>query len=87
MVLGFVMGLLTVVLCGCCYGFPTNILGIVFSAIGLSQIKSNPQMEQGRGLAIAGLALSILGTVVSLLLVLLAMLMSGGAPHSLPFRI
>ena len=64
---GFVMGLCTVVLGCCCYGMPFNILGIVFSAIGLSQINKNPQMEKGRGLAIAGLVLSIVATIVAVI--------------------
>ena len=66
---GFIMGLCTVVLGCCCYGMPFNILGIVFSAIGLSQINKNPGMEKGRGLAIAGLVLSILATIIIVILV------------------
>ncbi len=43
----------------CCCGFPFNLLGLVFSLIGLSQIKRHPELYEGRGLAIAGLILSI----------------------------
>lgn len=62
---GFILSLvsITIGLC-CCYGLPFNILGIIFSAIGLSQIKRNPEKHTGRGLALAGLIISI----VSLLL-------------------
>lgn len=57
---GLVMGVLALFGLCCCYGFPFNILGIVFSCIALAQIKKNPELEQGRGLALAGLILSIL---------------------------
>ncbi len=59
---GFVMGLLSIV---CCCGVPFGVLGIVFSLIGLSQINKDP-LEQGKGLAIAGLVLSILSIPCSL---------------------
>ena len=66
---GLVMGLLALPGLCCCYGFPFNILGIVFSCIALAQIKKNPEIEQGKGLAIAGLVLSILA--IALLVVVL----------------
>lgn len=56
----------------CCFGFPFNLLGLVFSLIGLSQISSHPERYEGRGQAIAGLVLSIL----SLLLILLCLVWS-----------
>ena len=40
-----------------------GILGIVFSAIALSQLKSNPG-QAGRGMAIAGLILSLLSFII-----------------------
>jgi hypothetical protein len=58
---GMIFGILSVT---CCCGFPFGILGLVFSLIGLSQINANPQLHEGRAMAIAGLILSI----VSLLL-------------------
>jgi len=49
-------------------GFVTSffcgVLGIVFSAIGLSQTGKNPN-QGGRGLAIAGLIISIVSLVIS----------------------
>lgn len=58
---GLIMGIISLpAFLICCAGFPFNILGIVFSAIGLAQIKKNPEVEQGKGLAITGLILSIL---------------------------
>ena len=52
---GFVIALL------CC-----SPLGIIFSAIGLNQIGKDPS-QGGKGLAIAGLVLGILGMIVSVL--------------------
>ena len=70
-VAGLIMGILTLAFgwC-CCYGMPFNLLGIVFSSIGLSQINKNPEIEKGKGMAIAGLILSIGGTVLIVLLAL-----------------
>jgi hypothetical protein len=67
-VTGLILGVFSVTLglC-CCYGFPFNVLGIVFSLIGMSQIKKDPQREQGKGLAIAGLVLSVLGVLLGLI--------------------
>ena len=53
---GMIFGILSVTCC--CCGFPFGILGLVFSLIGLSQINANPQLHEGRGMAIAGLILS-----------------------------
>ena len=60
-----VMGLLAMT-CGlcCCYGMPFNLLGIAFSLIALGQIRDDPQSQQGRSLAIAGLVLSLLSLVL-----------------------
>jgi Domain of unknown function (DUF4190)/GYF domain 2 len=58
---GMIFGILSVT---CCCGFPFGILGLVFSLVGLSQINANPELHEGRGIALAGLILSI----VSLLL-------------------
>jgi hypothetical protein len=59
---GMIFGILS--LTCCCCGFPFGILGLVFSLIGLSQINANPQLHEGRGMAIAGLVLSILSLVL-----------------------
>ena len=60
---GMICGSLSLPMLCCCYGFPFNILGIIFSAIGLSQIKSNPHQD-GKGMAIAGLICAILSLVM-----------------------
>jgi hypothetical protein len=59
---GMIFGILSLVCC--CCGFPFGILGLVFSLIGLSQINANPQLHEGRGMAIAGLVLSILSLLL-----------------------
>ena len=63
---GLAMGILSIT-CGmcCCYGLPFNVLGIVFSLVALAQIKNDPLSQQGRPMAIAGLALSVLSVVLA----------------------
>ena len=48
--------------------FFVSILGIIFSAIGLKQIED--RNEDGKGLAIAGLVLGIVGVAFRLLVLL-----------------
>jgi hypothetical protein len=73
-VASMVMGLLSVT-CGlcCCYGMPFNVLGIVFSLVALAQIRNDPQNQQGRSLAIAGLVLSLASIVLAVLFVTLGL--------------
>lgn len=65
---GLFFGVLSLI---CCCGCPFNILGLVFSLVGLSQINRHPELYDGRGPAIAGLVLSaaslMLGFGVTLL--------------------
>jgi len=67
---GMICGILSLPMLCCCYGLPFNILGIVFSIVGLSQLKANPQ-QQGKGMAIAGLICSILSVLLIGILILL----------------
>jgi hypothetical protein len=62
--------------CCCCYGLPFNVLGIIFSLVALAQIGNDPQSQQGRPLAIAGLALSILSLVLSALMLMFGFALS-----------
>jgi hypothetical protein len=72
-----VMGLLAVTCgCCCCYGFPFNLLGVVFGLIALTQINRAPELESGRELAIAGLVLSIASLGLSVLASMFGMLAS-----------
>lgn len=61
-----VMGLLAITCgCCCCYGFPFNLLGVLFGLIALVQISRAPEVEEGRALAITGLVLSLLSLAAS----------------------
>ena len=76
-VTGLILGLisLTFGLC-CCYGLPFNLLGIVFSLIGLAQIKKQPAAYSGQGLAIAGLICSIVSLTLAAALITIGLTMS-----------
>jgi len=50
-------------------GFLIGIVAIVFASISLKEIKL--RMEQGRGLAIAGLVCGIIGTAIYAIIILL----------------
>jgi hypothetical protein len=52
---GLIFGILSMT---CCCGCPFNLLGLVFSLVGLLQINRHPELYEGRGPAIAGLTLS-----------------------------
>jgi hypothetical protein len=75
-----VMGILSMTCglccCGCCYGLPFNALGIVFALLALSQIRNDPQSQQGRGLAIAGLVLCLLSFVMAAVALVFGLAMS-----------
>jgi len=58
---GFILGILSLV---CCCGCPFNIVGLICSLIGLSQINRRPDLYTGRGLAITGLILSAVSLVL-----------------------
>ena len=81
---GLVMGIIsvTVGLC-CCHGFPFNLLGLIFSLIGLNQIRSNRALYDGEGVALAGLVLSIIGLLLGfgMLLMFGAMSIFQNRPH------
>jgi hypothetical protein len=71
----------------CCCGAMFSILGILFSSIGLSQIKHNLSRETGRGIAMTGLVLSVLGLVASLALgILLGVLHMRGWHSTYPHQ-
>jgi hypothetical protein len=75
-VMGMVMGILSITCGMCCHGLPFNVLGIIFSLVALAQIKNDPQTQQGRPLAIAGLVLSILSLVLAALMLILGFALS-----------
>jgi hypothetical protein len=59
----------TMAILGLVFAFVFSPLGVVFSAIGLKQIKQ--RREGGRGLALAGLIISIISIVLGILLIVL----------------
>jgi thiol:disulfide interchange protein len=67
---GFVCGLLALTCGCCCYGFPFNLLGIIFSTIGLSQIRASRGREAGTALAVVGLILSLLSFMLGVVLMM-----------------
>lgn len=69
---GLVLGIISCGIC-CCYGFPFNILGLIFSLVALSEINREPEVYEGRGLAIAGLVLSIASILFYAALLLFAL--------------
>jgi hypothetical protein len=76
-VTGLILGIFSVTfgLC-CCYGLPFNLLGIIFSLIGLAQIQKQPDTYSGRGLAIAGLICSIVSLTLAAALMTIGFAMS-----------
>lgn len=73
---GMILGIVSILAVCCCYGFPFNIAGIIFSVIGLNQIKANPS-QQGKNMAVAGLWCSIASIVLGI--ILLAVALAGNA--------
>jgi hypothetical protein len=64
---GFILGLLSVpfgICCFCAYGLPFSIPAIIFSLIGLTQIRNQPHLYSGKGLGIAGLVLGLLSLLL-----------------------
>jgi len=59
-----VLGVLSVTAGCCCYGLPFNVVGIICSMAALSQLSKDPG-SQGKGMAIAGLVLSILSLLMA----------------------
>jgi uncharacterized protein DUF4190/uncharacterized protein DUF4339 len=66
---GMIFGILAVL---CCCKFLFGAFGIIFSLIGLAQINRQPEFYEGRGLAIAGLVLSILSLLFAMVLIVIA---------------
>lgn len=65
---GLVLGILSLPGFCCCYSLPFSIPAIIFSAVGLAQIKKSPQTQKGQGMAIAGIVLALIGIILGVLL-------------------
>lgn len=76
--LGLIFGMVGLPTICCCCGFPFNLLGLVFSLIGWSQINRHPELYEGRGLAVAGLILSAAGLLFGFGLILLNLALHPG---------
>jgi len=70
-VTGLVFGILSVTASCCCYGLPFNLVGVILSGIALSQINQDPINQRGKGMAIAGLVLSVLSIIAAALMAML----------------
>jgi hypothetical protein len=65
-VAGLILGILSLFgSCCCCYGLPFSIPGVIVSAIALAQLRKVDN-QGGKGMAIAGLVLSLLGIALGL---------------------
>jgi hypothetical protein len=65
---GLVLGIVSLFSVCCCFiSLPVSIAGIVFSAIGMNQIKKDPINQLGKPLALTGLILSIVGLVICII--------------------
>ncbi len=67
----------TMAILGLVFAFVFSPLGIVFSAIGLKQVKQ--RREAGRGLALAGLIISIVSLVLSIVVIIVIVAFAGSA--------
>jgi hypothetical protein len=55
---------------------PFNLLGIIFSLVALAQIRNDPQSQEGRGLAVAGLVLCLLSLLMGVLFLVFGLALS-----------
>ncbi len=68
-VAGFVMGMLSIFLFWVpCLGSIFPLFGLIFSGVGISNAKKPDRNGKGRGLAIAGLVLSLITLIISVLI-------------------
>jgi hypothetical protein len=67
---GMILGIVSILLVCCCYGFPFNVAGIVCSIIGMNQIKASGGTQPGMGMAQAGLWCSVASIVLGILFAL-----------------
>ena len=65
---GLVLGILSLI--QCC-SIVIGTLGIVFSCLAMSQIKKQPAVLTGAGMAKAGLIMSIVGIVINIIVLVI----------------
>jgi hypothetical protein len=61
----------------------TGIVGIVLGAVGIRQVKRNPDAMKGSGLALTGLLLSVAGVVITIAMLVLFFLALSQLPADL----
>lgn len=57
-------GLISMPTVCCCYGFPFNIIGLITGGIAVSQIRADPGLHGGMGLAIGGIVTSLVSFAI-----------------------
>ncbi len=73
-VVSLILGILTVPSCCCSFlSAAPGLAGIIFGAVALSQISSDPT-QKGKGMAIAGIILSIIGIILGVGLFVISIL-------------
>jgi hypothetical protein len=70
---GMITGILSVLGCWCCGGFPVNLLAIIFSIVGLVQISNSKDPMKGKGMAITGLVCGIVGLILGAIFIMVAL--------------
>jgi hypothetical protein len=65
-VAALVLGIVSVV---ACFLVVPSLLAVIFGAVALNQIKQQPTAYSGRGMAIAGLVLGLVGLAIFVLVV------------------
>jgi hypothetical protein len=78
---GFIFGLLSfftlpVSIFCCCFSPLFTVPGVIFSVIGLAQIRRDPQLHKGKAFAIVGVILSVICVLVYLALLALGIISS-----------
>jgi hypothetical protein len=60
-VASLIFGIISLIFCFCCcWGFPFNILAIIFGILALTQSKNRPDSSSTRSMAITGIVLGVL---------------------------
>lgn len=60
-IVSFVLGIVSIFMCF--FGVITGVIGVIFGIIGIRQANADPTRVGGKGLAIAGIVLSLLSAI------------------------
>lgn len=75
-VTGLIFGIFSLLTACCCSGLPFNLLGVIFSAIALAQISRQPGVYSGKGVALAGLIVSIVSLLLGIGFMVLSLVLN-----------